>query len=195
MLTIHALLICVNYFVQSQQRLFHTQTVQNLAKSSLFISHAGLFRSAPDTSYPGVWFTAVLHAIERVLLDEHLAKKRVILTSDVRHCSCATLSDHSSDMALAARQWLCTCLLALLVAGATAESLRALRGIDVGPSPAPQPAGGLLGRVAAATAGQGQGLLGKVKARVDQVRLCKVDCISGEAKYLYDATCLGKCAP
>jgi hypothetical protein len=98
-------------------------------------------------------------------------------------------------MPLASRQWLCICLLTLLVSGTAAKPLRILHGIDVDTPVATQPPGGLLSRVAAATAGHGNGLLDKVKAKVNQVRLCKVDCLSAEAQYLYDATCLGKCAP
>jgi hypothetical protein len=72
---------------------------------------------------------------------------------------------------MALRQWLCLCVLALIIAAATAAP-RELRAVD---APAvPGVLAGLKNRV-----------VGTVKDTVGKVVLCKVDCLSGKAKFVY----------
>jgi hypothetical protein len=86
-------------------------------------------------------------------------------------------------------------LLALIAAEAAAAPVSMLQGVNVSPA-LPAAAGARpLGTIKEAVGGAMEGAFDKVKAAVKQVALCKVDCLSGHAKYLYvkKMICLTEC--
>lgn len=80
---------------------------------------------------------------------------------------------------------LCLCVLALIASAAAGSFTRQLHAADAPPA-SPAEAPGVL-------AGLRDKVMGEVKDRLGRVVLCKVDCLSGKVKFVYQEA--GKAVP